>query len=679
MLIRLQKKYPPSPFWGLTDISKTIIIGPNFNVNKSNRSFSVSYPLKKHIKHHPMMKRTIPTIAFLLCALFSSAQNWNEIIKAVAIDRGINDNFGYSVSISGDYAIVGAKNDDQNVVGSDTLFKSGSAYIFKLTGGTWVQQQKLVASDRDAEAEFGFSVAISGNFATVGSVLEDKNATGSDTLINAGAAYVFEQVAGTWIEKQKLVASDRGENDRFGFSVAIDGDYIIIGARLEDEDASGNATLNNAGSAYIFKQTNGLWLQQQKIVSSDRANLDFFGSCVAINANFAIVGAPIEDEDSIGANTLNASGSVYIFKQSNGVWSQTQKIVANDREAAANFGSSIAVANNYLVVGAVSEDKNVNGSTLISNAGAAYIFQEIGGSWVQQQKIIASDREAEDFFGNSVAINGNYIIVGSRFEDDNVSGADSISNAGAAYIYKLTNGVWSQQQKIVASDRAEEDQFGFSVAINNDFAIVGAFGQDVGAQFDVGAAYIFSIRTPWYLDADNDGWYVSNQLAVNSPGTGWTNTLPGGGSGDCDDNNNTIWQLLPGYVDADADSFTIGAIQDICSGNTLPQGYNSSSLGEDADDNNPDITTSINNLSNASEAVKIYPNPTSNNFIVELQNGHNYHHLQITDMAGKEILQSNIEAFTTQTQVNSKNLSPGMYIVRLTGTTFNKTQKLVRK
>jgi len=625
------------------------------------------------------MKRTIPTIAFLLCALFSNAQNWNEIIKAVAIDRGINDNFGYSVSISGDYAIVGAKNDDQNVVGSDTLFKSGSAYIFKLTGGTWVQQQKLVASDRDAEAEFGFSVAISGNFATVGSVLEDKNATGSDTLINAGAAYVFEQVAGTWIEKQKLVASDRAENDRFGFSVAIDGDYIIIGARLEDEDASGNATLNNAGSAYIFKQTNGLWLQQQKIVSSDRANLDFFGSCVAINANFAIVGAPIEDEDSIGANTLNASGSVYIFKQSNGVWSQTQKIVANDREAAANFGSSIAVANNYLVVGAVSEDKNVNGSTLISNAGAAYIFQEIGGSWVQQQKIIASDREAEDFFGNSVAINGNYIIVGSRFEDDNVSGADSISNAGAAYIYKLTNGVWSQQQKIVASDRAEEDQFGFSVAINNDFAIVGAFGQDVGAQFDVGAAYIFSIRTPWYLDADNDGWYVSNQLAVNSPGTGWTNTLPGGGSGDCDDNNNTIWQLLPGYVDADADSFTIGAIQDICSGNTLPQGYNSSSLGEDADDNNPDITTSINNLSNASEAVKIYPNPTSNNFIVELQNGHNYHHLQITDMAGKEILQSNIEAFTTQTQVNSKNLSPGMYIVRLTGTTFNKTLKLVRK
>jgi hypothetical protein len=137
--------------------------------------------------------------------------------------------------------------------------------------------------------------------------------------------------------------------------------------------------------------------------------------------------------------------------------------------------------------------------------------------------------------------------------------------------------------------------------------------------------------------------------------------------------------LLPGYVDADADSFTIGAIQDICSGNTLPQGYNSSSLGEDADDNNPDITTIINNLSNASEAVKIYPNPTSNNFIVELQNGHNYHHLQITDMAGKEILQSNIEAFTTQTQVNSKNLSPGMYIVRLTGTTFNKTQKLVRK
>ncbi len=616
---------------------------------------------------------------FYLFVITLQAQNWNEIIKTVATDRGINDNFGYSVSIDGEYAIVGARYDSENSTGVDTLSNAGSAYIFKLTGDTWIQQQKIVAADRESEAEFGYSVSINGNYAIIGALYESKNETGTDSFLQAGAAYIFEQVGSTWVQQQKLVATDRAANDRFGYSVAIDGDYAIIGARFEDEDASGSATLSNAGSAYIFKQSNGVWAQQQKIVAADRDLTDFFGTSVAIRGDYAIIGANGEDEDVSGGNTLPISGSAYIFKQTNGVWSQDQKIVASDRENGAQFGFSVAIDNNYLVVGALFEDKNVTGSDSLISAGAAYIFQLSGGTWVQQQKIVASDRKANDQFGFSVAVSGDYIIAGARLHDNNVSGADSINNAGAAYIYKLTNGIWAQQQKLVSSDRAAEDQFGFNVGISGDFALVGAFGKDVGSQFDVGAAYIFSIRSPWYLDADNDGWYVSSQLAVNSPGIGWTNTLPSGGSGDCDDNDNTKWQLLNAYVDSDGDGFTVGAIQEVCSGNTLPQGYSNSSLGEDTDDNNPDITTGINNLSNISETVKIYPNPTSNNFIIELHNGHNYHGLQLTDVAGKVLQQLSINDAETQKQINLTKLSTGIYVLKLWGYSNNKNFRIIRQ
>jgi hypothetical protein len=445
-------------------------------------------------------------IAFISLCVYSQnawAQDWNEIIKAVANDRGqtiiydrtAGDQFGYSVAISGDYAIVGAPTDDQNAVGATNFPEAGSAYIFKQTAGVWALQQKIVANDRSNFDEFGSSVAISGDYAIVGSSRESNDVSGGNFLSSAGSAYIFKQTAGVWAQQQKIVASDRAAGDRFGFSVAISGDHAIVGAYQEDEDASFGATASSAGSAYIFKHTSGTWAQQQKIVASDRAVDDLFGYSVAISGDHAIVGAYFEDEDASGGAAATNAGSAYLFTQTAGVWAQQQKLVSSDRAANDYFGFSVAISGDHAIVSAYFEDEDASGGATLGAAGSAYIFKQTAGIWAQQQKIVASDRTAGDQFGYSVAISGDHAMVGAYIEDEDASGGATLNSAGSAYIYKQTSGVWAQQQKTVASDRAASDLFGFSVAISGDHAMVGALLEDEDAigeatATSAGSAYI---------------------------------------------------------------------------------------------------------------------------------------------------------------------------------------------
>ena len=227
------------------------------------------------------MKRIILLLIILILIQDSYAQLWNQVQKAVASDRAITDRFGSSVSISGDYAIVGAPQEDHDVFGNNNLINSGSAYIFERnSNGTWNQVQKIVASNRHYEDYFGCSVSISMNYLVVGAYREDHDSAGVNGMQSTGSAYIYERDAsGTWNQVQKIVASDRALQDQFGSSVSISGNNIIIGAPREDEDASGLNTIPSAGSAYIFKRdNNGIWNQVQKIVASDRNNADWFGT-----------------------------------------------------------------------------------------------------------------------------------------------------------------------------------------------------------------------------------------------------------------------------------------------------------------------------------------------------------------------------------------------------------------
>ncbi|MCK4529910.1 MAG: choice-of-anchor D domain-containing protein, partial [Candidatus Marinimicrobia bacterium] len=435
------------------------------------------------------MKKSILLISILLFALSGLfAQDWDQVIKAVASDRGLGDYFGYSVAISDNFAIVGAYWEDHNVSGTDSLSKAGAAYIFIRSGDTWVQQQKLVASDRAVDDLFGMNVAISGNYAIIGAYQEDEDASGANTLINAGAAYIFYNNGSVWSQQQKLVAFDRSPHKFFGNSVAISGNYVIVGAEREEKDANGLNPITNAGAAYIFYNNGVSWIQQQKVVASDRALYDGFGLSVAISDGYAIVGTSSESEDANGENTVGNAGSAYIFVRSGESWTQQQKIVASDRGIADYFGCSVAISGDYVIVGAYDEDEDINGENTLLTAGSAYIFTRNVDTWSQQQKIVASDRAESNWFGYSVAISGDHAIIGAYRE---------LWNTGAAYIFARDTIGWVQQQKITATRLATSDYFGHSVDISGDYSIVGAYAEEEDANGEntlsaAGAAYIFA-------------------------------------------------------------------------------------------------------------------------------------------------------------------------------------------
>jgi hypothetical protein len=289
-----------------------------------------------------------------------SGTTWNEQQKIQASDKQGGDNFGRSVSISsdGNTVIVGAEGEDTG--GGD----AGAAYIFTRSGTTWTQQKKIQASDKQGGDGFGYSVAISGNgnTAIVGASGED-TVVGTNTIYDTGAAYIFTRSGTTWNEQQKIRASDKEQNDRFGTSVAIsdDGNTAIVGALYEGTGGG------QAGAAYIFTRSGTNWNEQQKIQASDKQASDNFGESVSISSdgNTVIVGAWREDTGGRDA------GAAYIFTRSGTNWNEQQKIQASDKQFGDNFGESVAISGdgNTTIVGAWREG---TGGT---DAGAAYTFE----------------------------------------------------------------------------------------------------------------------------------------------------------------------------------------------------------------------------------------------------------------------------------------------------------------
>ncbi len=441
----------------------------------------------------------------LLLGLAAQAQNdYQELQKLVAADRGASDFFGQSVSISGDRAIVGAYLEDEDTAGGNTSVAAGSAYIFERdAGGAWQQVQKLVASDRGANDRFGYSVSISAGRAIVGAYREEEDTAGGNSLSDAGSAYIFERDAGgTWQEVQKLTASDRGALDNFGWSVSISDGRAIVGAYQEDQDTAGGNFFSRAGSAYLFERDgSGTWQEVQKLVASDRGANDRFGYSVSISGERAIVGAIEEDEDTAGGNALNNAGSAYLFERDGaGIWQQVQKLTASDRGVDDNFGFSVSISGDRAIAGAYQEDQDTAGGNTLSDAGSAYLYERDGGGvWQQVQKLIASDRGAGDLFGWSVSISGDRAIVGAVGEDEDTAGGNFLFAAGSAYIFERDGGgAWQEAQKLAASDRGAFDQFGISVSISGHRAIVGAIGEDEDTAGGntlsfAGSAYIFEM------------------------------------------------------------------------------------------------------------------------------------------------------------------------------------------
>jgi len=426
-----------------------------------------------------MRKSNLSFIMFsMMIALFAGV----SLVKAAPpwdeVEKLIPSDGVFNGSFGSAVAISG----DTAVIGAyhddDNGMNSGSAYVIDIPSGN--QLRKLIATDGSPEDRFGHSVAVEGNLAVVGAIGDRDQGTFT------GSAYIFDITTGQQLFK--LVATDAAKGDHFGQSVAISGNIAVVGAHFRGDGSP------NTGAVYVFDITTGQ--QIRKLLAPDRAQGDIFGSSVGLSGNLAIVGAAGDDDN--GSN----SGSVYIFDVSTG--NNLRKILASDGSDGDNFGISIAASGNTALIGAKG-DSDHGPST-----GSAYVFDILTGQ--QLIKLLASDGAEGDVFGGTVALSGNTALIGAEGHGDNGP------RSGSAYLFDMTTG--QQIAKLLASDGATTDLFGGSVAVNNDIAIVGAFRDD-GVNSDSGSAYVYQQQTTNLLTVSPDP-LVGGQSGTFS----MTHTLP---------------------------------------------------------------------------------------------------------------------------------------------------------
>ena len=330
--------------------------------------------------------------------------SWSEaqVLTASTADNG--DSLGRAVAISGDRAIIGAFAKD-GVAGAN----QGAAYVFERTGGVWNEVAELSAAVPFLADEFGWSVAIDGDLAVAGTYKNDGAGN------NSGAVYAFERVGGVWMQTQVLQASDSKAGDEFGWSVALDGTTLLVGADLEGPSGNG------AGAVYVFEHNGAAWVETQKLKGSDTIPLDYFGWSVDLDGDRAVIGA--RDGESLTDPFSWDEGAAYVFERAGGVFSQVARLEASDASASDGFGYSVAVSGDRVVVGSPDQD------ALGNNAGACYLFERNGlGAWIETEKILATDGQAGDIVGRAVGLSGDRAVLGARGDDDQGS------NAGAAYL-----------------------------------------------------------------------------------------------------------------------------------------------------------------------------------------------------------------------------------------------------
>nr|WP_315474143.1 FG-GAP repeat protein [uncultured Rhodoferax sp.] len=490
----------------------------------------------------------------------ATASTWSQQAYVKVPNAETDDEFGASVAISGDTLVIAAYQEDSNQTtitngstasADNSASTAGAAYVFVRSGSSWGQQAYLKTPNAEADDACGISVAISGDTIVVGANLEDSNqttitngstASADNSATNAGAAYVFLRSGSTWSQQAYLKAPNANAHHLFGSSVAISGNTIVVGAHQEASNqititngttASTDNSASNAGAAYVFLRSGTAWSQQAYLKAPNAEADDHFGTSVAISGDTIVVGATSESSNQTtitngttasADNSATNAGAAYVFVRGGSSWSQQAYLKAPNAEAIDQFGSSLAISGDTIVVGAPNEDSNqttiTNSSTastdnLASNAGAAYVFVRSGSAWSQQAYLKAPNAESGDDFGLSMAISGDTIVVGARLEDSNqttitngssASTDNSAPNAGAAYVFVRSGNSWSQQAYLKAPNAGASDQFGRSVAISGGTIVVGATGEDSNqttitngstASADnsattAGAAYIFN-------------------------------------------------------------------------------------------------------------------------------------------------------------------------------------------
>ena len=615
--------------------------------------------------------------------------NMTESAKLTAADGTLDDNLGYSVSIYGDNIVVGAIGDDDN---------SGSAYLFKKTDTGWTSmthsfKTKPVQGLLKIANKYGCSISISGSYAVVGSygysnkigcayvlynngttwetvatltssdgklddnfgysvsICDDVIVVGAYKESYSGTAYVFEKPTTGWVnmtETAKLIPYYKQPYDYFGYSVSISGDNIVVGAYCDDDDGT------NSGSAYVFEKPATGWItmnETAKLKASDGAEQDNFGCSVSISGNNIVVGTCFDDDNGIN------SGSAYVFEKPISGWinmTETAKLTASDAVENDRFGYSVSISGDNIVVGAYCDDDNG------SDSGSAYIFEKPTTGWGninETAKLTASDGEEYHNFGNSVSISGDNIVVGAHQNNDNGY------NSGSAYIFKKTTTGWlnmTETAKLTSSDGAEGDNFGRSVSICGGNIVVGASGND-DMGVDSGSAYFFerdNNNIPQIVDAtfsvdenSPQGTLVGKVIATDNDGDKLSFKIAAG------DDNNAF------SIDEDG-TITVNSSDELdyettTSYNLTIQVSDGISLGEG------NITVKVNDVIETgmhevvASDVNVYPNPVKD--CLHIKSEEVIAQIKIYNIAGSVVYLNNPS--TSYEKIDLSELSSGIYMV----------------
>ncbi len=407
-----------------------------------------------------LLAQLLAVLTMTCLAAPATAQVEQQKIEGSGLLQG--DNFGGSVDVSGNWAIVGAAHAD------DIVSESGAAYVFERTGSGWVERQRLKAGDPVANAGFGYAVQIEGSTIAIG-------APGASHLgmQYVGAIYVFELANGVWSQTQKLVPGDLTPNYALGYSVALRGTELIGGAIYEPH--AGPYT----GAAYIFEHTGATWTQAAKLIASDGAGGDVFGHSVAIDGDVAVVGAT-----GCWLGGFQWVGAAYVFEKQGSQWplTQTQKLVPTNPSSTQYYSISVGLLPGSIFVGAIGN------SVGVTNGGAVFRYQRAGAAWGETQVILPMGLAQGDSFGAHLAVSSGRMVI--------MSGASDIPlSTGSDYVFTEIGSTWVETGKVIGSDLGYGDMFGTGVAVDVNTVLVGNSSDDDACpslpSCDSGSAYFF--------------------------------------------------------------------------------------------------------------------------------------------------------------------------------------------
>jgi hypothetical protein len=459
---------------------------------------------------------------------------WYQEAYIKAVNNGAGDNFGASLSLSGDTLAVGAFLEDSNLTtitngesaGSDnSKADSGGVYVYKRSGKAWIQETFIKAGNSDLNDKFGENISLDGNTLAVGVKWEDSNVraitngvgvTENNLSADSGAVYVYKRTGANWIQEAYIKSLNSDFDDRFGASVSISGDTLAVGAVHESSNLltitnsntffSSNNDRNASGAVYIYKRSGTTWVQEAYLKADNARTFDNFGRSLSLSGDtLAVFSFDDSAQTTIttsgnAGTTSNESGAVYIFKRTGSNWVQEAFIKASNNGADDIFGLMLSVNDDTLVVSAINEDNSrtdiTNGNIAIldnnsaSNSGAVYVYKRSGGVWTRDAYIKSANNRAGNLFGYSVNVSGNTLVVGAPNESSNqtvitngttASINTSNSYSGAVYIYKRSLMGWIQEAYVKAVNNNSLDYngdgFGISLSLSGDTVAVGATGE----------------------------------------------------------------------------------------------------------------------------------------------------------------------------------------------------------